>query len=85
MEKLERTTEITCREAGRLGGLETRSRYSREHFVIAGKKGQETLKRSYSHQDRVRWGRLGGRPRKIRYEGEEGTSIERGSGARLVR
>jgi len=57
-------TELTCREAGRLGGLETLRRCGREHFSRAGRRGQNSFRARYGRGDRRRWGRLGGRPRK---------------------
>jgi hypothetical protein len=65
-------TELTVSQAGKIGGLETLRRHSRAHFAEAGRKGQAALARKYTHEDRVRWAKLGGRPRKARYVGEKG-------------
>jgi hypothetical protein len=64
----------TVREVGRLGGLQTLRRWGRNHFVQAGRLGQEVMARRYTSNDRRRWGKLGGRPRKIRLTlmGEKG-------------
>jgi hypothetical protein len=67
---------VTVSEAGRLGGLETLRRHGRQHFVAAGCRGQEVIAHCYTAEDRRRWGRLGGRPRKPRLAdvGEKGQS-----------
>ena len=67
---------ITVSEAGRLGGLETLRRHGRQHFVAAGRRGQEVIARYYTAEDRRRWGSLGGRPKKLRLAnmGEKGQS-----------
>lgn len=57
---------ITVSEAGRLGGLETLRRHGRQHFVTAGRRGQEVIVQHYTTRDRRRWGSLGGRPRRVR-------------------
>lgn len=63
---------ITVSEAGRLGGLETLRRHGRQHFAVAGRRGQEVIAHRYSTDDRRRWGRLGGRPKNnISQHGEE--------------
>ena len=36
----------------------------RQAFVQAGRKGGKKSREMTSHQDRVRWGQMGGRPRK---------------------
>ena len=70
--------DMSVREAGRLGGLQTLRRRGREHFINAGRLGQDSMSRIYTSEDRRRWGRLGGRPRKNRlvFTGEEGTNHE---------
>lgn len=75
---------LTVVDAGRLGGLETSRRHRRAHFVEAGKKGQAAFKSKYTRADCQRWGRLGGRPRKHRYIGEEADLGKGGRGARPV-
>lgn len=80
--KRRRYLELTCREAGQLGGLECLRRRGRIHFARAGKLGQETLTRRYTTDDRRRWGRLGGRPPlKVRYAGEKGNPRRGGMGS----
>ena len=64
-------TKLTVSEAGRRGGLTTLSRYGREHFQKAGRKGQASLSAKLTQDQRREWGRQGGRPRKKRYRGEE--------------
>ena len=65
---------ITVSDAGRLGGLETLRRHGRQHFVAAGRRGQEVMAHHYTAEDRRRWGSLGGRPKKPRLTnmGEKG-------------
>lgn len=78
-----RTTgaEISCREAGRLGGLSTLQRKGRSHFKNIGLRGQETLARRFEATDRSAWGKRGGRPRKVKAcLGEEGTIVNRRDG-----
>jgi hypothetical protein len=58
------TSDISVAVAGRLGGIETLTRHGRKHFVDAGRLGQKALAQRYTHDDRRRWGRMGGRPRK---------------------
>lgn len=58
---------ITVSEAGRLGGLETLRRHGRQHFVTAGRLGQQVIAQHYTTEDRRYWGNLGGRPRRIRF------------------
>jgi hypothetical protein len=67
---------ITVHEAGRLGGLETLRRHGRQHFVAAGRCGQEVIAQYYTREDRRHWGSLGGRPRrrKLVDMGEKGQS-----------
>jgi hypothetical protein len=55
---------ITVSDAGRIGGLETLRRHGRQHFVAAGRRGQEVVAHYYTAEDRRRWGSLGGRPKK---------------------
>lgn len=53
------------------------------HFVRAGQRGQEVLNSMYTTEDRRRWGRIGGRPKRHRYAGEKGNLEEgRHRGAR---
>ena len=76
------TDTMTVREAGRLGGLETLRRRGRDHFVRAGHRGQKVMALRYGPEDRKRWGRMGGRPRKVRIviTGEVGNSKGRRQG-----
>lgn len=57
-------SDISVAVAGRLGGIETLTRHGRKHFVAAGKLGQKVLAQRYTCDDRRRWGRIGGRPRR---------------------
>lgn len=61
---------ISVKQAGHLGGIKTAGLHGRIHFVIAGKRGQQVFAQRYSTEDRSRWGKLGGRPKKIPW-GEE--------------
>jgi hypothetical protein len=58
---------ITVSEAGHLGGLETLLRHGRQHFVTAGRRGQEAITQYYTTKDRRRWGAMGGRPRRTKF------------------
>ena len=55
---------ISIRLAGRLGGIKTAALHGRIHFVTAGKRGQQVFAQRYTSEDRSRWGKLGGRPKK---------------------
>ena len=57
---------MTVSEAGRLGGLETLRRHGRQHFAVAGRRGQTVMAQHYSTEARRLWGALGGRPRRGR-------------------
>jgi hypothetical protein len=63
--------DIGVRQAGKLGGLSTRSRHGTDHFKAAGRKGQAVFASRYTTDDRRRWGALGGRPARIRYPGHQ--------------
>lgn len=39
--------ELTAREIGRMGGLSTKERHGREHFIRMGRKAAEVLKQRY--------------------------------------
>lgn len=56
--------EYTTRQAGRLGGLTTLSRHGILFYREIGRKGQSSFTAKYTTEDRRRWGKLGGRPRK---------------------
>ena len=58
---------MACAQAGRLGGLSTKSRHGIEHFKMAGRKGQAAFAKKYTTDDRRRWGERGGRPARIRH------------------
>jgi len=60
----DQTFELTVREAGRLGGLSTLTRYGVDHYRRAGRKGQAKLNAQFGKSQRALWGSLGGRPRK---------------------
>jgi hypothetical protein len=72
---------MTCSEAGRLGGIAVLALYGRQHFVEAGKRGQEILNRNYGNESRSCWGRMGGRPRKKSFGGRKITSLKGGMGS----
>jgi hypothetical protein len=40
----------------------------RQQFVVAGRKGWKKAKDMFTSEDRKRWGKLGGRPKKDRSE-----------------
>jgi len=59
------TSSISVTMAGYLGGIQTLSKYGRNHFVVAGSLGQKVFAHRYTSDDRRRWGKMGGRPRRI--------------------
>ncbi len=61
-----KTGELTCREAGHIGGLTTLERYGLAHYRKAGRKGQAKLAGWCNSAQRSSWGSLGGRPKKKR-------------------
>lgn len=60
--------EMTLREAARIGGRTTLERHGKEHFVKAGIKSQAIYQSRYTSEDRRRFGKMGGRPRRKRYD-----------------
>lgn len=64
--------KISVQMAGHLGGVKTAALHGRIHFVNAGKRGQQIFGQRYTSEDRSRWGKLGGRPKKstITFSGE---------------
>jgi hypothetical protein len=62
--KLINPDSISTKLAGHLGGIKTVALHGRIHFVIAGKQGQQVFAQRYTSDDRSRWGKLGGRPKK---------------------
>lgn len=75
---------LSVAEAGQIGGRTTLARYGVMHYQKAGKMGQARLAAKYSSADRRRWGRRGGRPRKVTYQGQggKGNFDDRRKGAR---
>jgi len=74
---------MSCAEAGKLGGVSTKSRHGINHFKAAGRKGQAVFASRYTTDDRCRWGTLGGRQARVKYldtnhMGERGKISERG-------
>jgi len=57
-------SDITCREAGRKGGLTLFHRRGRSYFSEIGKLGGLETKQLHGHRYQE-WGRRGGRPRKL--------------------
>lgn len=66
--------QLTCKQAGKAGGLSTKFKYGIEHYRRAGRKGQAGFRDRYTQEDRRRFGAMGGRPRKQPYMGENGKS-----------
>ena len=62
--KEEGPDKISVRAAGHLGGIRTAALHGRAHFINAGKRGQRVFCQLYTREDRSRWGKLGGRPKK---------------------
>jgi hypothetical protein len=56
--------KITVNEAGRFGGLKTLGLKGREFYSQIGKKGQISLRIKYPNMA-SRWGKMGGRPKKL--------------------
>lgn len=46
--------ELTAREIGRMGGLSTKERHGREHFIRMGRKAAEVLKQRYGQAHYVK-------------------------------
>jgi len=55
---------ISVTEAGRKGGLTVLNRRGHSFYSEIGKKGQIVMRRKYPGMA-AKWGRLGGRPRKL--------------------
>lgn len=68
---------ITVEEAGRRGGLSCLRNRGRSFFVEIGKKGQVALRRKYPNMA-SEWGKMGGRPKKPKFN-------EKGGGSTAVR
>ncbi|MEM4247641.1 MAG: hypothetical protein QXH80_00035 [Candidatus Nanoarchaeia archaeon] len=49
---------------GKIGGTATLQNNGVQHFQKIGKMGGITLAKKYPHEQRVLWGKKGGRPRK---------------------
>ena len=78
----EEQVEYSTRQAGRLGGLTTLSRFGIPFYREIGRKGQVSFTAKYTVEDRRRWGKLGGRPKKYPSDlGERGKTDERGYGS----
>ena len=67
---------LTCREAGRLGGLSTLARYGQAHYREIGSKGQAALSARHGREERSLWGSQGGRPKRRRYNGAGTEQVE---------
>ena len=72
MERNEEQVEYTTRQAGKLGGLTTLTRYGITFYREIGRRGQVSFTAKYTIEDRRRWGKLGGRPRKYSLDLGEG-------------
>ena len=82
MDRDEKQFEYTARQAGKLGGLTTLSRFGITFYRKIGRKGQASFAAKYTTRDRQRWGKLGGRPRKYHRDlGEGGKTDERRHGS----
>lgn len=67
---------LTVVDAGRKGGLVVLDRRGRSFFSEIGSKGQKVMRAKYPGMARE-WGKLGGRPRKLKLDeimGQEGKS-----------
>ena len=56
---------MTVVEAGRKGGLAVLQKHGRKHFTKIGRLGQLAMRQQHPGKA-SEWGRLGGRPRKLR-------------------
>lgn len=66
--------ELTVREAGHRGGLAVLRNRGRQFFIEIGMKGQVIMRQKYPNMA-SKWGKLGGRPKKLTLEqivGEKG-------------
>lgn len=68
---------ISVKDAGGKGGMTTLARYGSEYFRAIGRKGQASLARKATSEQRRAWGALGGRPRRLKpqHMGEKGQLI----------
>ncbi len=64
------STDYSFTEAGRLGGLKTLVRYGRSHFQDIGRKGGTHTRNLHGHRY-SEFGKLGGRPKRIEWPGED--------------
>ena len=60
--------QITCSQAGEIGGKTTLAKYGLEHFRKIGQRGQKATDARYGNDIRSAWGKLGGRPKKTRIQ-----------------
>ncbi len=61
--KEQKQAPIDVRQAGRLGGITTATKYGREYYREIGKKGGHTTATQYKEM-LSQFGKLGGRPRR---------------------
>ncbi len=54
-------SEMTVREAGRLGGVKTAKKYGRKHFTAMGEKGGNVTRERHGVEFYAEIGRKGGR------------------------
>ena len=68
---------MSVKDAGAKGGKTTLARLGSEHFRTIGRKGQASLTRKATTQQRQAWGAMGGRPRRLKpqHMGEKGQLI----------
>lgn len=66
---------ISVNEAGRRGGLACLQKKGRSFFREIGKKGNARMKAKYPNLA-SEWGKLGGRPRKLKLEEVTGNGSE---------
>jgi len=58
---------ISVELAGKMGGLALLNKRGRDHFSDIGRKGQRVMRSKYPHMA-AKWGKLGGRPKKLSLE-----------------
>jgi hypothetical protein len=62
---------VTVDQAGRRGGLAVLQKRGRDFFSQIGRRGQQAMRAKYPNMA-PEWGKLGGRPRKLRLDETSG-------------
>ena len=57
---------MDVKEAGKIGGRKVANKYGPAFFAEIGRLGQKRMRAKYPNQA-VNWGRMGGRPKKVKF------------------